>query len=93
MINELLLAGLVLLNLLDVILTTRILKRGGYEANPLMRKVMAIFGGLWGVVKVAAAAGLGIFLFNAGSTLLLSAAIVFYTGLIMWNFRVWLAVK
>lgn len=79
--------GLVALNVLDVILTRRLLKLGGTEANPLM--ALFINGG-WGIaIKVALPIALGVRHLRAPLerrvVLGLCWVCVLYMGVVLWN--------
>jgi hypothetical protein len=43
-LSLLLFLSLVILQIVDIITTIKILELGGYEANPIMRKAMELFG-------------------------------------------------
>jgi hypothetical protein len=43
-LSVLLFTLLILLQIIDIVTTLKILELGGYEANPIMRKAMELFG-------------------------------------------------
>jgi hypothetical protein len=52
----------ILANLMDIISTNKVLKKGGVELNPVMRWAMEKFGNLWPIPKLAmAGVALGLF--------------------------------
>ena len=81
--------SLVVFNVVDVILTKAILERGGLEANPLMKDLMAGFAAPLGVkAAVASVAGL-LLLMCPGDSRLADRAAVGVAGLylvvVLWN--------
>lgn len=45
-------AALLCSQVLDVVSTNLVLRRGGRELNPIVARVMTLTGDLWGVVKI-----------------------------------------
>ena len=81
--------SLVLLNVCDVLLTKAVLHRGGVEANPIMKELMAGFAAPIGVkAATAAVAGLLLLMCPAESRLADRAAVGvagLYFAVVVWN--------
>ena len=81
--------SLVVFNVCDVILTKAILQRGGLEANPLMKDLMAGFAAPIGVkAAVAGLAGLLLLMCPADSRLADRSAVGvvgLYLVVVLWN--------
>ena len=79
-----------ILQILDVILTNKVLNQGGVELNPFMLKCQKIFDKFWWIPKIFIASLL-IFIcwkiqFLVGFWLLIGC-ILFYIGLCIHNFK------
>lgn len=59
----------ILANMMDIISTNKVLKKGGQELNPVLRWVMEKMGNLWPVPKLAMAGG-ALWLFSIAGPLL-----------------------
>ena len=86
-IRRMAVVGLVALNILDLLLTRRLLSMGGVEANPLMALFIA---GHWGVaIKLALPVALGVRHLRAPLerkvVLGLTWMCVLYCGVVLWN--------
>lgn len=86
MIDLILLVSLVVLNILDVVLTKKIIDRGGVELNPIVSWLMGRTS-KWGYVKVGAALALGIYMYSIGATTTLAVGVAIYLGVVFWNYR------
>jgi hypothetical protein len=80
-------AGLVLLNITDLVITRHLLSMGAVEANPLM--ALFIAGG-WGIaIKLALPVAIGVRNLRAplrrGVVLALCWMCVLYSGVVLWN--------
>ena len=83
-------AGLVLLNITDLVMTRHLLSLGAVEANPLMALFVA---GGWGIViKLAVPVVIGVRNLRAplrrGVVLALCWMCVLYSGVVLWNSHV-----
>ena len=87
-LNEKLLIALIALNVLDAILTVRILKDGGKELNPVMDKLMKKIGVVPALV-LAKAAGIGVLAYLLPSVpyQALLALCGVYIGVVIWNVK------
>ena len=93
MINILLIIGIIA-QVIDGILTSNIIKRGGREANPLVRWVMDKLGwrtGLW-AAKAVATALLGV-VWWSGAVWVLLGVVCVYAGVCVWNAKVYQVIR
>ena len=89
------------IHIVDVITTNGALSNGGYEANPIVAKMMDVCGKLWWAPKLAVAYGALGFAYlefpEAGETLQLVlvaglAVLAFiYAKILLKNYRIWKA--
>jgi hypothetical protein len=87
-LNEKLLIALIALNVLDAILTVRILKDGGNELNPIMAKMMDRIGDVPALVVVKASMlGALAYLLPTIPYRAMLALCGFYIGVVLWNVK------
>lgn len=83
-------AGLVaffVLNAIDMILTDRILDRGGKEGNPALAKIMAWAGGRWRLIKMGLATAATVVLWWVGFVFWAKVSLAIL--LAAWVYVVW----
>jgi hypothetical protein len=83
-------AGLVAffaLNVADMILTQRVLDRGGKESNPALAKIMRWTGGRWRLIKMLIATGVVVALWMIGASMWAYIALMALNA--AWVYVVW----
>lgn len=78
----------IVLQLFDIHSTNAILRRGGFERNPVMQWLMLIFGDFWVVPKLVIAFGAVYILVRADLAPALVALAIFYLFVVGNNYRV-----
>ena len=88
-LTELLFALLVALNLADIVSTLKVLRAGGKELNPVMRKAMKAVGTLPALVllKAPVLAGVYYVLVPPEMWVAMGASCLFYMGVVANNIR------
>lgn len=81
-----LITALVFLQALDVWTTNKILKVGGVELNPVLRKGFNTIG-FWPTVLLAKGVLLAMVMFLPVPAWLLATVVAFYAGVVFWNWR------
>ena len=88
MITIVLLILFAVLQVLDVLLTNRVLSDGGKEVNPVMRWIMDHLGHYWWLSKLPIFLGLVFLTFiTKQSHIIIGLLDALYVGVVWWNYR------
>lgn len=77
--------ALMALNFADVWTTNAILRQGGYERSPVMRKAMGLFGTLWPVPKIGIVAAAAYYAPGSALEIPALAALLIFYGWVVWH--------
>lgn len=81
-----LIAALAVLQAFDAWTTTKILKKGGVEMNPILRKGFDTIG-FWPTILLVKGLLLGMVIILPVPVWLVAAVVAFYAGVVFWNWR------